>query len=136
MEGKFTVYFEDPFWVGIFEKQAEDGYAVARVVFGSEPGDAELYQFILRHYDEFRFGSPLAGGSIAEDRRNYKRVQREVRPAMQEHGVGTRAQQAMKQSLMQAGQERRQYSRDERQRAAEQRFRDRQQKKKEKQRGH
>jgi len=136
MEGKFTVYFADPFWVGVYERQCEDGYSVARVVFGSEPTDAELYQFIQEHYDEFRFGPALAGGSITEDRRNYKRAQREARRTMQEHGIGTKAQQAMKLSLEQAGAERQQLSRLERERDAQERFSEHQQKKKEKHRGH
>ena len=136
VEGKLTVYFDDPFWVGIYERQAESGYAVARVVFGGEPSDAELYQFILQHYDEFRFGPTLAGGCIEEDKRNYKRVQREVRHAMQQHGVGTKAQQAMKASIAQAGQERQQLARAAHAREEEQRFHEKQQKKKEKQRGH
>ena len=82
MEGKLTVYFEDPFWVGVFEKQDENGYAVARVVFGSEPGDAQLYEFIRQHYEEFRFERDGAGpctGGLEESGKNYKRTQREVR---------------------------------------------------------
>ncbi|GAB3958263.1 YjdF family protein [Actinoallomurus acanthiterrae] len=44
-----TVCFEDPFWVGILEI-AEDGEVRAtRVVFGGEPTDAELHEFLLRH---------------------------------------------------------------------------------------
>jgi hypothetical protein len=37
---ELTVYFEDPFWVGLFERENGDGYAVSRVVLtgGSRRG--------------------------------------------------------------------------------------------------
>ena len=42
-----TILFENNFWMGIFERNDDDGYAVARKIFGSEPSDAELYEFVL-----------------------------------------------------------------------------------------
>lgn len=45
-----TVFFEGSFWVGVFER-AEDGkLSVCRVVFGSEPRDYEVWEFILKNY--------------------------------------------------------------------------------------
>jgi len=38
-----TVYFADPFWVGIYERTDSSGYAVCKVTFGSEPSDTEIY---------------------------------------------------------------------------------------------
>ena len=32
-----TVLFEDPFWIGIFEKVENDQLLVSKVIFGSEP---------------------------------------------------------------------------------------------------
>lgn len=136
MEGKLTVYFDDPFWVGVYEKQDESGYQVARVVFGSEPLDAEVYALILHHYDEFCFGSLQQDHRIEEVKKNFKRAQREVRKAMQEAGVGTKAQQAMKLSMTEAKQQRRQHASAEKEFEAQQRFRERQEKRKEKHRGH
>ena len=31
---KLTVYFEDPFWVGVFERVEYNSLSVCRVVFG------------------------------------------------------------------------------------------------------
>jgi hypothetical protein len=45
----FSVYFDGPFWVGVLEVVAEGRLRVARHVFGSEPTDAEVYEFLLRH---------------------------------------------------------------------------------------
>ena len=35
--GKLTVYFEKPFWVGIFERTEDGKLSVAKVTFGVEP---------------------------------------------------------------------------------------------------
>ena len=43
---KLTVLFEDPFWIGILERTDKQGYAVAKTIFGSEPTEVEVYQFI------------------------------------------------------------------------------------------
>ena len=42
----FTVCFQPPFWVGIAERWTADGYEAARVVFGPEPSDAQIYQWL------------------------------------------------------------------------------------------
>ena len=35
--GKLTVYFEEPFWVGVFERIEDGKLSVAKVIFGAEP---------------------------------------------------------------------------------------------------
>ena len=40
--GSLTVYFDDPFWVGVFEITMENMLSVAKITFGSEPKDAEV----------------------------------------------------------------------------------------------
>ena len=37
--GKLTVYFENPFWVGVFERIENGKLSVCKVTFGSEPKD-------------------------------------------------------------------------------------------------
>ena len=50
MEGKLTVYFDPPFWVGIFEKIENNHCQAARQVFGAEPTEPELIRFALENY--------------------------------------------------------------------------------------
>lgn len=50
VEGKLTVFFEEPFWVGVFEKICAGKLSAAKVVFGAEPKDGEVYEFILKKY--------------------------------------------------------------------------------------
>lgn len=50
-----TVYFEEPFWVGIFERISGGMLTVCKVTFGAEPKDYEVQEFILKHYSRLRF---------------------------------------------------------------------------------
>ena len=42
---RITVYFEDPFWVGVFERIDGGKLSVAKVTFGAEPKDFEIQDF-------------------------------------------------------------------------------------------
>ena len=53
---KATIFFDKRFWVGTFERTDKEGYAVARHIFGSEPSDPEVHEFVLSHYHELKFG--------------------------------------------------------------------------------
>ena len=136
MEGKLTVYFDDPFWVGVFERDDETGFRVSRVVFGSEPTDAELYEYIQREYKSIDFGKPLKNQVKIVRKKNFKRMQREVRKEVYEEGVGTKAQQAMKLNQELNKKERQVISREQREAEQALKYKLRQDKKKEKHRGH
>jgi len=136
MEGKLTVYFDDPFWVGVFERDDETGFRVSRVVFGSEPTDAELYEYIQREYKSIDFGKPLKNQVQIVRKKNFKRMQREVRKEVYEEGVGTKAQQAMKLNQELNKKERQVISREQREAEQALKYKLRQDKKKGKHRGH
>ena len=38
---KLTVFFEEPFWVGVFERISDEKLSVCKVTFGAEPKDYE-----------------------------------------------------------------------------------------------
>jgi len=44
------VFFEDPFWVGVFERIEDGKLSVCKVTFGAEPKDYEVWDYIL-HLD-------------------------------------------------------------------------------------
>jgi hypothetical protein len=75
---KATIFFEKRFWVGTFERIDKEGYAVVRHIFGPEPSDSEVHEFVLNHYMELKFGEAKEV-SIQIQRMNPKRVQRVVR---------------------------------------------------------
>ena len=50
-----TVYFEDPFWVGVFERVEDDQLSVCRHVFGAEPTNAEVLAFVQQRFRKLAF---------------------------------------------------------------------------------
>ena len=124
-----------PLLGGIAERWTADGYEAARVVFGPEPSDAQIYQWLGVEWHKLRF-SPAAPGERARVRlENPKRVRREARKTLESSGAGTRAQQALAREREQAGERLRRERRQRRLQSEEERFRLRQQKKREKKRG-
>ena len=57
---KLTVYFEEPFWVGVFERMENGKLSVCKVTFGAEPKDYEVWEFVLKHYDRLVFSAAIA----------------------------------------------------------------------------
>ena len=87
---KCTVFFEDPFWVGVFERNENGKLSVAKVTFGAEPKDCEILDFVLKHYYDLQF-SPAVATVVKETKKNPKRAQREVRKEMKKTGIGNRS---------------------------------------------
>ena len=135
METRLTVYFEEPFWVGVFERTEGKKLYVAKVTFGAEPNDALLNEYVLNSYDELTF-SPAVESPIKEKADNRKRRFKIVKIAVREVGVGTKAQQALKLQRDLQKTERKAKSKQKREEEAERKFAQKQQKKKEKHRGH
>ena len=105
VNGKLTVYFEEPFWIGVFERIEDGKLSVAKVTFGAEPKDYEVQEYIQKHYASLKF-SPAVDAVVKDIKRNPKRMQREARRQMQETGIGTKSQQALKLQQEQNKQER------------------------------
>lgn len=131
-----TVLFEEPFWIGIFERSDGKRYEVCKIVFGGEPTDGEIYEFLLKNYNKLRFGRPVKAEPIEERKINPKRLQRMIKKQTENTGVGTKAQQALALEREQNKLEKKTISRERREAEKVLRFEQKQQKKKEKKRGH
>lgn len=129
-----TVFFEDPFWVGVFERIEDGKLSAAKVTFGAEPKDHEVYDLILNRYSGLQF-SPAVSAVVKETKSNPKKRQREISKSLGKTGTGTRSQQALKLQQEQNKQIRKVKSREEKQAEADRRFELKQQKKREKHRG-
>lgn len=92
--GKLTVFFDNPFWVGVFECVEKNKLSVCRVVFGAEPKDYEVYDFILKNYKNLKFGSSL-DVKVKKIKNNPKRLQREVKKQSKQVGIGIKSQLAL-----------------------------------------
>lgn len=130
-----TVFFEDPFWVGLFERVEDGKLAVARYVFGAQPSDREVYEQLPALRESLRFSPSVEGAAFRPVAENPKRRQRQAAKAL-EAGVGTKSQQALAAAREEIKAERRQRrkARDEAEEAR--RFQLKQEKKKAKHRGH
>ena len=131
---RLTVCFEEPFWIGVFERIENGKLSAAKVTFGAEPKDYEVYEFILKHFYDLRF-SPAVAAAVKEAKKNPKRIQRDIRKSLEKNGIGTKSQQALKLQQEQNKQERKVKSRENKLAEAERLFELRQQQKKEKHRG-
>ena len=135
VSGKLTVYFEEPFWVGVFERIKDGKLSVAKVTFGAEPKDYEVQEYIEKYYASLKF-SPAVDTVVKDIKRNPKRMQREAKRQMQETGIGTKSQQALKLQQEQNKQERKIRSREKKEAEELRLFEMKQQKKREKHKGH
>ena len=130
-----TIFFEDPFWVGVVERRTDGALLVCRTVFGAEPRDFEVLDFVRRTLPALSF-SP----AVEEDRpaaaESPKRRQRQARKLLEGSGIGTKSQQALSAQRELRKQERKVRSREEKALEAQRRFQLKQQKRHEKQKGH
>ena len=135
MKASLTVFFEDPFWVGIFERVDHGKLSVCKVTFGTEPKDYDVWEYVLCHYDELVF-SPAVETETRQAADNPKRRLRNARKQTERRGIGTKSQQALQLQREEMKTERQQLSREQRDAEAQRRFEMKQIRKKEKRRGH
>lgn len=129
-----TVYFDDPFWVGVFERVEGKTLSVCRNTFGPEPKDYEIMALIGRHYRALKF-SPAVAVERRQAADNPKRRARNAAWQVAASGIGTKSQQALAAAREQNKIERQKTGRAQKQAEAERRYELRQQKKKEKHKG-
>ena len=116
-----TVFFEDPFWVGVLERQTNGELQAARHVFGAEPAPAEVLEFALCLMNRLVEQSSVALAVEAPERRaaNPKRAARAASKALAQRGSSTQSQEALRIQLEQNKQIREQRSKAERQATAD-----------------
>lgn len=132
---KLTVFFESPFWVGVFESVTDGELKVAKLTFGSEPGNQEIYEFILKYYGRLQFSTAFKV-KVPAKKKNPKRLLKEAKKQMNDRGIGTKAQQVLKQYHEQQKRESKQQIKKKKQLLEKRQFDLKQQKKKEKHKGH
>ena len=135
MNTSLKIFFEEPFWVGVFERVEDGKLSACKVTFGAEPKDIEVWDYILSHYGELEF-SPAVETEERQAADNPKRRQRNARKQLENIAVGTKAQQALQKQREEMKTERREISREQREAEKQRQFELRQQKRKEKHRGH
>lgn len=131
-----TILFEDPFWIGLYEREEAGRYTAAKVIFGAEPKDCEVYEFLQRNWQTLRFSPSIPAAPSTHAVLNPKRRIRLIHKQTQAAGIGTKAQQALKLQQTQGKTARKKRSRAEKEAEAQRKFTQKQEKRKEKHRGH
>ncbi|WP_416828280.1 YjdF family protein [Ectobacillus polymachus] len=99
-----TIFHDGQFWVGVIEMQESGRLKVYRYVFGMEPNDAEVLDFVKYRLPSIIESSKQMGiqdEKKQKKRMNPKRLQRQVAKEMSQKGISTKAQEAMKEAIEQ-----------------------------------
>ena len=132
-----NVFFEDPWWVGLFTLTDGDTPKYCRVVFGKQPLDTELFQFINTKFYGLEFSDSIP--ILLDDNlsKNPQKRQRQISKQLHDKSRPNASYDAIKEIITQTKKETRY---DElRQKRAQQKillFKLKQQKRKEKHKGH
>ena len=92
--GKLTVFFDEPFWVGVFERTEAGRLSACKITFGAEPKDYEVQAFILENYYKLTF-SPSVEVGLKSKSTDREMLQREVRKQTLSSRISTKSQQAL-----------------------------------------
>ena len=113
---RLTVYFESPYWIGLLEEERGGLLYVGRHIFGAEPSDAEVYDFVLHEMTTLQarmtVGVPIESELVRSV--NPKRMAREVRRELAQGNIPSKAQEAMRMQIEVNKVEHKQQSREER----------------------
>ncbi len=132
--GKLTVFFEEPFWIGVFERVEGEMLSASKIIFGAEPKEYEVLAFIQKNYYRLKF-SPAVEAGVKERASNPKKAQREARKQTHMSGIGTKSQQALQMQREEKKMQRKDVGRERRKAEQDRKYELKQQKRKEKHRG-
>lgn len=134
VSSKLTVLFEDPFWIGLYERRENGRLEVCKITFGAEPSGQEVCEFMLANWHRMKFAPPI-NDKTDEKRINPKRMQKIIRRQTACTGIGTKSQQALKLQHELLKTERKTVTKEQRKAEADRRFELRQEKLRQKHRG-
>ena len=120
---------------GVFERTEGGKLTVCKVTFGAEPKDHEVWELVLRHYQDLKF-SPSIRAALKQSADNPKRRQRSIKKQLQNIGVGTKSQQALAAQREELKTARKKVSKEQREAKKRRKFELRQKKRKAQHKGH
>lgn len=134
---KLTVYHDGQFWVGVVELLENGTLKAARHLFGAEPKDTEVIEWVNNHLLSFISGlrKEVAVKPVAEQKVNPKRLARLAAREVQLKGISSYAHLALQLELEARKKERKVRSRAEREAEKERKWEIARQKAKAKHRG-
>jgi hypothetical protein len=99
---RLLVYFDGQFWTALFERNTLNGFCANRYVFGSEPKDGEILEFVNTYLVDF-LNTPSSflenANESVKKKLNPKRLSKLARKEINASPVSTKAQQALQLQL-------------------------------------
>ena len=127
-----TIFFDGTFFAALAERRNGDALTAVKHVFGPEPSDAEVLEWVLTQFAKLEFSPPIEAGRKRIAARNPKRQAADAVSA----GTGTRSQQALQLAREQNAALRKAERKTRDEAEAARKFLLRQEKRREKHRGH
>ena len=91
IHSKLTVFFDQAFYRGVFERWTPTSYQVARVTFGTQPPSApQLQQVIWQRWPTLQWTTPTRV-VVSETHHRVKQRQRAAQRELKQHGARQRA---------------------------------------------
>ncbi|MBW5470813.1 DUF2992 family protein [Brevibacillus formosus] len=113
---KLTVYYDGQFWVGVVEENDNGRLKAGRHLFGSEPKDNEILEFIQKNLHEVtnKLSQEVDIKTSCDRRVNPKRLARQVARELSMKGISSYAQEALKLEYEKRKKEKKVYTRQQR----------------------
>ena len=86
-QARVTVFFEDPFWVCVLEREENGRLSACKLTLGGDPTDGQMYELLLSCWRGLVF-SPAVAARMRTDGGNPKRRQRTAASAGSERRRG------------------------------------------------
>ena len=133
-----TVYFDGQFWIGLVECADADRLRAARHIFGAEPSEVEVLNFVQHDLLDVAARATVSVEieTSVKSVHNPKRAAREAAKIMRQPAISTRAQIALKLQHEQNKHDNRQRTKADRGAAADRKREIAREKAKQRQRGH
>jgi len=91
----FTVFFEDPFWVGVLEENYNGINYIGKHIFGAEPSNSELLLFYIYEFENIK-KLQIGETDIKTKKMNFKKSINKSKKTQNKIGVGTKSQNLFK----------------------------------------
>jgi len=131
----FTIFFEDPFWVGVLEENYNGINYMGKHIFGTEPSNPELLQFFIYEFD--KINKIKIGETEMETKKlGFKKSLSKSKKAQIKIGIGTKSQNLFQKAFEELMKIKKKEHRVEKNMDKEEKYRKKQEKKLEKKKGH
>lgn len=131
----FTVFFEDPFWVGVLERNYNGINYMGKYIFGAEPTNIELLQFYINKFDTIKC-IKISENNIEKHITGFKKSLNKAKKAQNNIGISTKSQSLFKKAFEEEIKIKKAEKREEKYKDKEERYKIKLQKKLKKKQGH